>query len=100
MTIMAAGGNGPLEPHKRPCALRQCVGMIGYNPPSKRIYFLGGVKGFMAPKMLVCYGDDASPQHRSFLRAINHTAPHKKYICLLGGLSPIIPTRQRRAKGL
>ena len=100
MTIMAAGGNGPLEPHKRPCALRRRVGMIGYNPLSKQIYFLWGVKGFMAPKMLVCYGDDASPQHRSILRAINPIPPHKKHIRLLGGSFPIRTTRRRRTQGL
>ena len=59
-TIMAAGGNGPLEPHKRPCDLLQCVELIGDNPLSKQIYFLWGVIGFMALKMLVCYSDDAS----------------------------------------
>ena len=44
-TTMAAGRNGPLEPHKRPCVLRRRVGLIGNNPPSKRICFLWGVVG-------------------------------------------------------
>ncbi len=34
------------------------------------------------------------------LRAINLITPHKKHICLLGGLSPISPTHQHRTQGL
>ena len=76
---MAASGNGPLEPYKRPCVLRRCVELIGDNHPSKRICFLWGVVGFMALKMLLCYGDDESPQHRSILRATGHRPPQKAY---------------------
>ena len=56
MTMVSAGGNRPLEAHKRPCDLRRHVGLIGDNPPSKRIYSLWGVIGFMALKILVCFG--------------------------------------------
>ena len=31
-TIMAAGRNGPLEPHKMPCDLCRCIGLIGDDP--------------------------------------------------------------------
>jgi hypothetical protein len=30
-----------------------------------RMYFLGGLRVFMALKALLCSGDDESPQHRS-----------------------------------
>ncbi len=33
-TIAPAGGNGPLVPHMRPCALRRRVEWMGNNPPS------------------------------------------------------------------
>ena len=42
----------------------------------------------MALKTLWCCGDASFPEQRSALRAI-HTLNHKKYICKLGGLSPI-----------
>ncbi len=54
----------------------------------------------MALKALLCSGDDESPQHWSVLRAINTLNSPKKYIRLLGGLSPIHLMRQRGAQGL
>ena len=62
ITIMAAGGNRPLEAHKRPCDLRRWVRLIRDKyPPRKRTYFMWGVIGFMALKMLRCCGDASSP---------------------------------------
>jgi hypothetical protein len=34
LTTAAAGGNGPLAPHMRPCTLRQCFEWMDDNPPS------------------------------------------------------------------
>ncbi len=99
-TMATAGRNGPLAPHMRPCALRRCVKWMGNNPPSLRMYSLGGLRVFMALKALLCSGNDKSPQHQSVLRAINTLNCPQKYIRLLGGLSPIHLTRRRRAQGL
>ncbi len=41
-TIAAAGGNGPLAPHMRPCTTCWHVKWMSDNPPSKQIYFLEG----------------------------------------------------------
>ncbi len=51
-TMAAAGETGPLAPHMRPCALRRRVKWMGNNPPSLRMYFLGGLRVFMALKVL------------------------------------------------
>jgi hypothetical protein len=99
-TMAAAGGNGPLAPHMRPCAPRQRVKWMGNNPMSSQMYSLGGLRVFMALKALLCSGDDETPQHQSVLRAINTLNSPQKYIRLLGGLSPIHSTRRRRAQGL
>jgi hypothetical protein len=88
-TMVAAGGNGPLAPHMRPCAPRRRVEWMGNNPPGLRMYFGGGLKVFMALKALLCSGDDELPQHWSVLRAINTLNSSKYYIRLLGGLLPI-----------
>ncbi len=98
--MVAAGRIGPLAPHMRPCAPRQHVKWMGNNSPSLRMYSLGGLRDFMALKALLCSGDDASPQHRSVLRAIITLNSPKKYIRLLGGLSPIHLTHWRGAQGL
>jgi hypothetical protein len=99
-TMGAAGGNGPLAPHMRPCAPRQRFEWMGDNPLSLRIYCLGGLRVFMALKALLCSGNDASPQYWSVLRAIHTLNSRKNYICLLGGSSPIHSTHLRRAQGL
>ncbi len=99
-TMAAAGGNGPLAPHMRPCAPRQCVKWMGDNPPSLRMYSWGGLRVFMALKALLCSGNDQLPQHWSVLRAINTLNRPKKYIHLLGGLLPIHSTCRRGAQGL
>jgi hypothetical protein len=54
----------------------------------------------MALKTLRCCGNSSSPEQRSALRAINNLNPPKKYICKLGGLSPIHSTHRRGAQGL
>jgi hypothetical protein len=54
----------------------------------------------MALKVLLCSGNDESPQHRSVLRAINTLNSPKNYIRLLGGLLPINLTRRHGAQGL
>ncbi len=97
--MAATGGNGPLVPHMRPCAPRRRVKWMGNNPPSLQMYSLGGLRVFIALKVLLCSGDDKSPQHWSVLRAINTLNSPKKYIRLLGGLLPIHSTRRRRAQG-
>jgi hypothetical protein len=51
-TMAAAGGNGPLAPHMRPCALCRCFEWMGDNPPSLQMYSLGGSRVFMALKAL------------------------------------------------
>jgi hypothetical protein len=99
-TMAAAGGNGPLAPHMRPGTPRRCVEWICDNPPSLQMYFLGGSRVFMDLKVLLCSGDDESPQHRSGLGTINALNSPKSYTCLLGGLSPIHSTRRCGAKGL
>ncbi len=99
-TMAAAGGNGPLAPHMRPGAPRQRIKCMGDNPPSLRMYFLGGSRVFMDLNALLCSTDDESPQHRSVLGTINALNNPKSYIRLLGGLSPIHSTRWRGAKGL
>ncbi len=98
--MAAAGGNGPLAPHMRPCAQCQHVKWMGNNPLSLRMYSLGGLRVFMALKVLLCSGNDELPQHRSVLRAMNTLNSSKKYIHLLGGLLPIHLTRRREAQGL
>ncbi len=99
-TVAAAGGNGPLAPHMRPCAPRRRVEWMGDNPPSLWIYSLGGLRVFMALKALLCSGNNESPQHWSVLRAINTLSSPKNYIRSLRGLSPIHSTRWRGAQGL
>jgi hypothetical protein len=54
----------------------------------------------MALKTLQCYGNDASPQHWSVLRAIHTLNTPQNYIHLLGGLSPIHLKRRRGLQGL
>ncbi len=99
-TMAAASRNGPLAPHMRPCAPRQCVEWMGDNPSSLQMNSLGGLRVFMALKVLLCSGNDESPQHWSVLRAINTLNSPQKYIRLLGGLLPIHSMRRCGAQGL
>ena len=57
-TMAATGGNGPLAPHMRPCALCQCFEWMDDNPPSLRMYFWGGLRVCRALKVLLCSGDE------------------------------------------
>jgi hypothetical protein len=98
--MAAAGRNGPLAPHMRPCAPRQRVEWMGDNPPSLQMYSLRRLRVFMALKVLLCSGDDELPQHWSVLRAINTLNSPKNYICKLGGLSPIHLMHWRGVQGL
>ena len=52
-TMAVAGGNAPLAPHMRSCAQHRRVKWIGNDPPSLRMYFLGGLRMFMALKLLL-----------------------------------------------
>ncbi len=60
-TMAAAGGNGSLAPHTRPCAPRRRFEWMGNNPPSLQMYSLGVLRVFMALKALLCSGDDELP---------------------------------------
>ncbi len=97
---VAKMGNGSLAPHMRPCAPRRCIKWMDNNPPSKGMYFLGGLRVCMALKVLLCSGNDELPQHWSVLGAIHTLNSPKNYTRLLGGLSPIHLTRQCGAQGL
>ncbi len=99
-TMAATSRNGPLAPHMRPRTPHLRIGWMGDNPPSLRMYSLGGLRVFMALKALLCYGNDEMPQHWSVLRAINTLNSPKKYLRLLGGLLPIHLTRWRGVQGL
>ncbi len=99
-TMAAAGRNGPLAPHMRPCTWRQLIEWMGDNPPSLRMYFWEGLRVCMALKALLYSGDDALPQHPSVLRAIHTLNSAKNYIHLLGGLSTIHLTHWIGAQGL
>ncbi len=84
----------------RPCALRRRVKWMGNNPPSKRRYFLGLLRVFMALKTLQCCGVSSLLEQRSALRAINTLNPPKECICKLGGLLPIHSMYRCGARGL
>ena len=58
------------------------------QPPEQAVIILGGVRGYMAIKALHCSSNDASPHHRSVLRAIHPLTPPEIITACLGGLSP------------
>ncbi len=80
------GRNGSLVPHLRPCAPRQCFEWMGNNPLSLQMYFLGGLRVCMALKVLLCSGNDASPQHRSIFEAHTHPQQPQKLYPLAWGV--------------
>ncbi len=89
--MVAARGNGPLAPHMRPGAPHQRVEWMGGNTPSLWMYFLGGLRVFMDLKVLLCSGNDESPQHRSVLGTMKALNSPKKYISACsGGYCPSI----------
>ncbi len=67
-------------------ALHLHIRLIADNPPRKRVCFLFGLKGCMALKTLLCSGDDASPEQRSTLKAIDTLTPPPKAYPLAHGI--------------
>jgi hypothetical protein len=49
-TMAAAGRNGPLAPHMRPCAPHRSFKWMGDSPPSLRMFFWGGGEGVYGPQ--------------------------------------------------
>ncbi len=90
----------PLAPHRRPCALCWHIKWMGNNPPSLWMYLGGGLRVCMAFKALLCSGNDASPQHWSFLRAINTLKGPNNYMSLLEKLWIIHFMHWIRAQGI
>ena len=87
-TMAGASRNGPLMPQIKASSHATTCFMDGQWPPKQAVIILGGVRGYTAIKALLCSGDDASPQHRSVLRAI-HPLNLQKIICKCsGGLPP------------
>ena len=62
--------------------------MDGQQPTKRAVIILGRVRGCMAIKVLLCSGDDASPQHWSVLRAIHPLNLRKNIFTCSGGLPP------------
>ncbi len=88
--MTTAGKYGPLVPHIRPCAPRQCKVWIGNNPPNKRIQFWGLLRVCMALKTLQCCGNSSLSEQRSTLRAIITLKPPKITSASLGGCNLFI----------
>ena len=100
-TMIAAGGNGPLvESHPRANLARRRIGLIGDNPPSKRMWLGEVLIGCLPLKTLLCSSGDASPQHWIVLRGIHPINPHKKHIRLLGGSSLVNMMRWSGTQGI
>ncbi len=90
----------PSAPHEALCSAPMLL-MDGQRPPEIVDVVFWGVEGVCMPiKALLCSGDDASPQHRSVLRAMHTLNTLKNHIRMLGGLSPIHSKRRSGAKGL
>jgi hypothetical protein len=84
-TMAAAGGNGPLAPHMRPCVPCQRIKWMGDNPPSLRKFFGGGLRVCMALNMFLCPGNDASPQHQGVWGPYTPSTAPKILSACLGG---------------
>jgi hypothetical protein len=77
----------PHAPNEASSPVTSCC-MDGKQPPKQAVIILGGVRGCMAIEVvLLCSGDDASPQHRSVLRAL-HPLNLCKNICTCSGGLP------------
>jgi hypothetical protein len=74
--------------------------MDGLITPEQADVIFAAVEVCMALKTLQCCGDASLPEQRSALKAVNTLNPPKKYICKLGGLSPIHSKRRHGAQGL
>ncbi len=88
--MAAIGENGPLVPHRRPCAPCQHVELMDDNPPSKRLLYWGLLRVCMALKTLQCCGDSSLPEQRSALRAIHTLNCPQNTSAGLGGCYPSI----------
>ncbi len=86
-TMANAGRNGPLLHQMRPQAPQQCIVRMGSNPQASDYNFVGS-EGVYGHQSASCSGDDASPQHRSVLRAIHPLIPPKIITACLGDLPP------------
>jgi hypothetical protein len=95
--MTAAGRNGLLVPHMRPCALHRHDAWIGNIPPSKRIYFLGLLRMCVALKTLQCCGDSLMPER---FEGHTHPQPPKTLHLLARGLQTIRSKHRRGAQGL
>jgi hypothetical protein len=89
-TMAAAARNGPQAPHMRLCAPRQRLEWMGDNPLSLWMYFMGGLRVFIALKALLCSGNDASPQHWSIYGPYTPSTAAKVTSASLGGCRPSI----------
>jgi hypothetical protein len=74
--------------------------MDEWQPPDKWIQFYGGFRVFMAFKVLLCPGKNASPQHWSIFRATHTLNTPKNYTCLISKSSLIKWKHQSRVQGL
>ncbi len=100
-TMATAGGNGPLAPHMSPCALRQCVKLIGDNLPSKQIrYNFGGVDGVYGPQNTPMLWWCIITTTSECLEGRTHPHHHKKLYPLAWGLLPIQLTCWHGTQGL
>ncbi len=94
--MAAAIRNGPLAlvTHRRPLTPCRCIGLIGDNPRSKRIYFSLAMRGSLTLKMLQWQGKI----HRHHCLITVHFEGHRPSNCwrkaylLTWGSSPIDPT--------
>ena len=95
-STMAAAGNGPLAPHMLSKIPLRCVGLIGDDAPSKRIWFLLAMNRSKAHKMLRWCSDDemnlASPSE--CFGDLCRLVASKTHIRLIGPSYPIDPTRR------
>jgi hypothetical protein len=100
-TMAAAGRNGPLAPHMRPCELHAYTsnGWVTTHQACGCI-FGRGLRVCMAIKVLLCSKDEALPQHWSILRAIHTLNSPKNYTRLLKRFLLIHLTHWCRVQGL
>ena len=98
-TMAAAAGNGPLAPHELSKIPLHCIGLIGDDAPSKRIWFLPLVMNrSKAHKMLRWCSDDdmnlASPS--DCFGNLYRLVAGKMHIRLIGPSYPIDPAQRSK----